>query len=111
ERSPEAGKQAPGALQVGGLEAFRERGIDGREQGTGLCGPASGRPQAGQGARGAQLERACLLSTRDLEGARQGRLRLGRRSTAGQQQLRAQVMELRVPPAFTRLATVRQGFL
>src|SRR5262245_4922884 len=89
-------QQRPGVFQVARVEAFGEPLIDRLEERAGLGRPALVAPEAREAGRRAQLEGPGLLRARDLEGALEVRLGLGRRTPGGEDDLAPQPMQLSI---------------
>jgi hypothetical protein len=64
----EAGEEGAGGLQIGGVEAFGEPGVNRGEEGDRLLRPTLLAAQAGEAHRGAQFPGLCVLPARDGDG-------------------------------------------
>src|SRR6516162_2285735 len=105
---PELIQERGRLAQLGTVQAFGEPLVDGRQQLAGFVMTVRGLPQSRQRDRGAQLERARALSTRDVERAAVGLFsranhRRSGRVRSGQQELPTQTMNLGFPVAFVSL--------
>ena len=86
------------------VEAFREPGVDGRQQRASLGTPALAFLESREAHRGTQLEGLRLLRARDVERAAEERLGLrGARGMGGEEQLALQAVQLRIPAVRTRM--------
>ena len=75
-------KQAPGFLEVRGIEPFGEPGIYRRQQPAGLSPPALRTPQTRQACAATQLMAFRILATGDSESAAKTGVSLGRGCSA-----------------------------
>jgi len=100
-------EEGSGGLQVGGIEAFGEPGVEWGEQGSRLLRPALLSPQAGEAHGTTQFPGLCVLPARHVDALLHGRLGLAHRPGAGEQGLTLEAMELgferRSPHLFDRL--------
>src|SRR5262245_19743276 len=96
-------QQRPGVLQVARVEALAEPVVDRLEECAGLGRPALIAPEAREEGRRAQLVGSGLLRARDLEGALEVRLGVGRRAAACEDDLAQQPMEVSLRAWLARL--------